>query len=784
MKRMRTSLILKGALLLFLLLIGRESECATLYWYGASSTTFSTAANWSTTSGSYTASASAPGSADVANFGNYTGMTNVNCNITSAINVAGIVLNTGYTGTVNANTGSLTHTIGSSGLVINAGTFTISQSVTVNNSGVLTIAGGTFSISQGNTTVSNTGNLTISSGTFSVSLTSAVTVTCSTSGNFNQTGGTFSSSSYSGSTVNINIAGDMTSSSGTFTAGNSTFKLTKSTASCTLTGSPTFNNLTFFPTSAATWSIASSPTVNGLLQYSGTVTITLNTGTINAKGDITIANTLPSGGGGNATININGSNPQHLTGNAAAGNGLLPNINVACGTLRVLGTPSVLGNWVYSSGTVDCNYSSSNSTIAFYGTGDIDGQGSSATMTFQNISINASGTTPVRTLKGNLIVNKNLTINSGITLATGVSSSVAYNINISGNWTDAGTFSQIATPSCTVTFEGSNYTAISRSSGTESFTNLTVNKSGSGVSLSCPVDVTGTVTLSSGKVKTTTTNILHVKPGATVSGGSNTAYVNGPMKKTGNTAFVFPIGDSAVASTPYHPLGITAPGNAGDSYMAQYKGSGQTYGTSLASTLASISSCEHWLLKCAALGSSSSSVTPTINWNANCNNVNYSEMVVGAWNGSTWTDLGAGTVNGTAPAGSISSSTALTYTNTTTVTPLVIAKKLVVQSYATLSKQPTGGYYNTNGNVLYFRYDEEYNDNNGLVNYQIINMSTNSTVTLYSNPSTTNVPVVYGTNLYKMDLYSAANTPISSGMYLLIITNDKNETFQLMFNKN
>ncbi|MDQ3110674.1 MAG: hypothetical protein M3R17_12340 [Bacteroidota bacterium] len=640
---------------------------------------------------------------------------------------------------------------------------------------------GTITLSANLNLSSTTRSFTQTTGTFSIIAPASSTIVCAVSGNFNKTGGTFSCSNVAGTTINVNVGGDMISSAGTFTAGNSTFKLLKGGAP-TMTGSPAFFNLSFNPATAVTWTIGASPTVSGLLQYLGSVTITLNGGSLSATGDITIASTLPSGGGGTTNLNMNGGGTQTLTGSAAAGNGRLPHVNITCGTLRIAGTPSVAGNWIYTSGTVDANYLSANSTVVMCGTGDIDGQGTSATMAFQNITIFASGTTPTRKLAGNLSVNGNLAINSGITFATGIASSVAFNSTIQGKWTNSGTFTQIASPSCTVTFEGSNYSDVSKSAATESFTNLTINKSANGVKLTGPVNVTGTLTLTAGKVKTTSTNILGLTAGAAVSGGSDNAYVNGPMVKTGNTAFVFPTGDS-VKSTPYHPLGITAPATVTDAYIAQYKGTGQTSGSAIASTLSSINACEHWTLQRSAPASGTTTITPTLYWNTVCANANYAEMSIAAWNGTQWIDQGAGTLTANSP-GSLAASTSVSFTNTTTVVPLVIAKTTVVQSYATLSDQPTGGYYNTNGNILYFRYEEEYKDANGFISYQVINPATNTAVTLLSNSTTTNIPVAYGTNSYKMDLYTAANTPLAAGTYILLVTNDKNETFQLMFNKN
>ena len=86
---------------------------------------------------------------------------------------------------------------------------------------------------------------------------------------------------------------------------------------------------------------------------------------------------------------------------------------------------------------------------------------------------------------------------------------------------------------------------------------LTVNNTNAaGLTLASPFSISGTLGLSEGKVNTTATNVLTVGTAATagsVSGGSDTAYVNGPLKRTiasgnANTAFVFyPVGKATYA---------------------------------------------------------------------------------------------------------------------------------------------------------------------------------------------------------------------------------------------
>lgn len=506
--------------------------------------------------------------------------------------------------------------------------------------------------------------------------------------------------------------------------------------------------------------------------------IELNTGTLNCKGNVTVSNAGAHITGGTGTVALNGTAAQTLTGGSNVAGGLLPNItiNKSAGTLTLSGTITSGGNWVYQAGTV---ITAVGSTVAFTHptttiTRTIQCVSGANTMSFNNLSIRSSGpSTGSYDLASAATVTGNFTI-----LTNGSFKGQTHTLTLNGNWTNDGTW----TPGTgTVAVAGSGASSINKASGTETFTNLTLNKTAFvAVTLTKPTTVTGALTLTNGYLTTTATNLLTLNAGATVAGSSNTSFVNGPMRKIGNTAFTYPLGDVAVSGTPLHPLSITASAAVGDGYVAQYRGVAQVSGAAKAATLATLSTCEHWTLQ---RTSGTNTVTATLGWNGNCAVSTYAELVVAAWNGSQWTDLGAGVLSLALPQGTLRANLPMVFSGTTVV-PLLLATKVVNQSYAGTSRQLESGFYSTNGHVLYFRYEEDYKDANGLLNYRIIRISDNSTVTLQNNVTTTNVPVVYGTNQYKMDLFTATNTPLAAGMYILEITNDKNEVYRLRFNKN
>lgn len=185
------------------------------------------------------------------------------------------------------------------------------------------------------------------------------------------------------------------------------------------------------------------------------------------------------------------------------------------------------------------------------------------------------------------------------------------------------------------------------------FFNLTVNKSANRVTLQTPVTVSNQLTLTSGRINTTSTNLLTILDNATVSGVSNSSYVSGPCRKEGNDAFTFPIG----AGGFYRSIGISAPATTGSQFTARFlfDDSDATYAhSSKDGSLDHLSHCEYWILDRDA---GSSSVSVTLSWNTtSCGVTNLSDLRVARWNGSMWKDHGNGGTSGNTVAGSLVSS--------------------------------------------------------------------------------------------------------------------------------
>ncbi len=181
---------------------------------------------------------------------------------------------------------------------------------------------------------------------------------------------------------------------------------------------------------------------------------------------------------------------------------------------------------------------------------------------------------------------------------------------------------------------------------------LQINKALNSFTLLCPLAISDSLLLTTGWINTDTTNLLSLAQGSKLVGGSDISYINGPMKKTGNTAFVFATGSSALVH-PYHPIEITAPSLVSDSYTANYFSHGQTIGTAIDTSIDNLNACEYWKL---TRGSGTSTVKVKLTWNNDsCESISPTNYRATGWDGSKWKDLGNNSSSGDSLFGSIQS---------------------------------------------------------------------------------------------------------------------------------
>lgn len=310
-------------------------------------------------------------------------------------------------------------------------------------------------------------------------------------------------------------------------------------------------------------------------------TLTVSGGVLNVNGNIVInsGSTFNQSAG---IINVDGNNGGSTTGSVASGTAI---INIASNLLNLTGGTIVIvdpnanssGNaFEYNNGTYYNMPVGSTHTIQFG-----DGVSTDATANtsgfnhsiwiaagrfmFQNLIVNIAGTGNRAVVKATWshAINGNLTITSG-DYSPGTIFSVAGNIINDGTLTTTSSLNL-------QTLVGGTAGAVSSAqiiTGTGVFRNLAVsptanlnsftvnNTSSGGVTLNVPLSVSGTLTLTAGKVNTTSANLLTLgtaTAAGTLTGGSTTSYINGPFARTianANAAtnyILYPVGKTAYA---------------------------------------------------------------------------------------------------------------------------------------------------------------------------------------------------------------------------------------------
>ena len=153
------------------------------------------------------------------------------------------------------------------------------------------------------------------------------------------------------------------------------------------------------------------------------------------------------------------------------------------------------------------------------------------------------------------------------------------------------------------------------------------------------------------------TNLLTLNDGVTVTGMSDASFVQGPVKKIGNDEFTFPLGDAS----NYLPITIEAPALTTDAFTAEYfrEDPDPTYDKNAKDvSLDHISKVDYWTLDRTA---GSSNVNVTLTWNDKSGGIDdLVDLKVARWGGSSWKDHGNGGTTGTASAGTIVTSSAVT----------------------------------------------------------------------------------------------------------------------------
>ncbi len=445
---------------------------------------------------------------------------------------------------INGNTLLTAGTLTAGANITAAGNWTNNGGTFTPGSGLVTFDGATANTLTGSAVTQTFNNVTIAKGAGSLTGASSTT-TLNLNGAMILTSGTFAA----GSITAINLPGNWTNNGGTFNGGTSnvtfnsnaapqsingsavtqtfftitvnkpgqTLSTGGSTIALDLDGSLVLTSGTF--TSPATLNIGASFTQDTGFTFTPPTTITFDSslagninGTLATKtfNDVVINKTNSlTGAAGTTAIDINGS------------------LTLTAGTL-VAGTAAnitVFSNWA-NTGT----FTGGTGTVIFDGNNNT--QTLTGSTTFNNLTINHTGTGNVTASGSTLAVSALLRVQGGTFISSSTFNNVqidsgqtlqgtnATTMSVSGNWTNNGTF----TPSGnTVNFNGGAAQTISGSATTQTFDHFTVTKP-AGITLTVAasttaLDINGNVLLTSGTFVAGTATAITVAGNWTNNGG-------------------------------------------------------------------------------------------------------------------------------------------------------------------------------------------------------------------------------------------------------------------------
>jgi CSLREA domain-containing protein len=346
------------------------------------------------------------------------------------------------------------------------------------------------------------------------------------------------------SSVTIKVAGTFTPGSNTFTITGSTFDFNGSAAqslpvfnfnNLTISGARTLNTNVTLPNGTVGIAGTFSPTAT----FSGTGKFDVTSNTINFNG--TGGQTVPAFSFNNLTL----SNARSGANNITLVNG---------GTIKIAGTFTSsatfgTGGFILTGNTVEYNGTSAQTLDSSFPTyNNLTLNNAAGTSGFSGLTVNGLMEVKAGTFTS-ATTYTNVQIDNSATLAGNGSE-----IDVSGNWTNNGTFTANAS---LVKFNGSGAQSIGGSNST-TFADLTINNTGSTVSLGINTSVTGNLTVSSGTFdlgaftanRSVAGGQISVSSGATLKiGGSNTFPANYNAHLLGATSTVDYNNSSSLSQT-------------------------------------------------------------------------------------------------------------------------------------------------------------------------------------------------------------------------------------------
>ncbi|MES2646344.1 MAG: T9SS type A sorting domain-containing protein [Bacteroidota bacterium] len=220
-----------------------------------------------------------------------------------------------------------------------------------------------------------------------------------------------------------------------------------------------------------------------------------------------------------------------------------------------------------------------------------------------------SGTVNMNSLIQPLIVKGHLTIGDTLTGAPigtlNLSNAAGGDLYLYGNFS-RGKNSFYTDNSRTIYFKGTSDATISTpvmtitpGVPTQYFTNVRIDKTNGSeqVTLKCPVGISNEIQFIKGVVNSSATNLLSVTNAntASVTGGSDLSFVNGPMSRAINSTadYDFPVGKTGLANA-WRPVSVIPSSSTSASFWAEYFVGPTPNNTTVLGSITSLENNEYW----------------------------------------------------------------------------------------------------------------------------------------------------------------------------------------------
>ncbi len=509
-----------------------------------------------------------------------------------------------------------------------------------------------------------------------------------------------------------------------------------------------------------------------------------NNGTVTSSGEMKFTPIPPYSSG--ATINL-GTSSYTNTGKTRFGGAVpltivgtnLQLFNVDITNTNTIGiTPP--SNWVIQNDLFVASSATLNLGTALSHTiggvltnnGTINGNTSTTTFTGNPITINGIGSTNFNNI--NIATASDVSLNQDIKIARDFVYNGAFNSN-----------------GFELMLNGSINSTISGSSGTLTLDELNQNKSGTAItSLSIPIIINTKLQLTNGVINTTTTNILTLVDNAITSGGTTTSFVNGPMKKIGDDAFDFPVGNNNV----WARIGMSAPTTVTSEFQAQYFAAIHSNTSSVTAPLDHVSTVEYWTLD---RNIGTDNVAVTLFWESGSRSVitDLTDLVVARFNGTSWVDeTQAGGVTGTTSLGTVTSQLVTSF-NPFTFASRSGANPLPIELLDFKATCNTGGVLlnwitASETNNDYYKVDKSTNGVDWQLVGKINGSGNNTTLKNYTYQDNSNITEITYYRLTQVDydgsqkIYNLISTDCTGNQYdhMLLYPNPSNNELHIDFN--